>query len=144
MLEPVGLPKVRVMAMPQPLLTPSQQQHWLRGWAVHSVRLEQHRRQLLEMAPVVVGALQARWPDARVWLFGSALGPGFHADSDLDLAVAQLPAEDLIDALDLVARCAGRESDRLALAPVAIDLVRLEALPLPWQQRIQRDGRRLG
>jgi hypothetical protein len=75
---------------------------------------------------------------------GSALGPGFHADSDLDLAVGQLPADDLIDALDLVARCAGQESDRLFLAPVAIDLVRLEALPLPWQERIQRDGRRLG
>jgi predicted nucleotidyltransferase len=132
------------MAMPHPLLTPSQRQHWLRGWAAHSVRLEKRRCQLLEVAPVVVGALRARWPDARVWLFGSALGPGFHADSDLDLAVAQLPADDLIAALDRVARCASRESDRLGLAPVAIDLVRLEALPLPWQQRIQRDGRRLG
>jgi len=57
--------------------------------------------------------------------------------------VAQLPAGDLIEALDLAHRCAGRELDRRGAAPVALYLVRLEALPLCWQERIQRDGQPL-
>ena len=129
--------------MPPPELTASQKDHWLRGWTTQVAHLQERRRQLLELAPVVAAALMERWPEARVWVFGSVLGPGFRTDSDLDLAVAQLPAEDLIDALDLVSRRAGREVDRQALAPIAVDLVRLEALPLVWQRRIQRNGRRL-
>ncbi|MFO0000399.1 MAG: nucleotidyltransferase domain-containing protein, partial [bacterium] len=31
-------------------------------------------------------------------MFGSTLGPGFHVDSDLDLAVVGLPAEALLEA----------------------------------------------
>lgn len=138
-----GLDSLRRMVMPPPDLTASQRDHWLRGWTTQAAHLQERRRQLLELAPVLAAALLERWPEARVWVFGSVLGPGFRADSDLDLAVAQLPAEDLIDALDLVSRRAGREVDRQALAPIAVDLVRLEALPLVWQRRIQRNGRRL-
>ncbi|MCP9913323.1 nucleotidyltransferase domain-containing protein [Cyanobium sp. BA20m-14] len=114
-----------------PLLTPLQREHW------------QRRRQLLEVAATVASELRAQWPEVSLWLFGSSLGPGFHADSDLDLAVAQLPAGDLIEALDLAQRCAGRELDRHKASAVALDLVRLEALPLCWQERIQRDGQPL-
>jgi predicted nucleotidyltransferase len=126
-----------------PLLTPLQREHWQRRWASEAGQLQQRRRQLLEVAATVASELRAQWPEVSLWLFGSSLVPGFHADSDLDLAVAQLPAGDLIEALDLAQRCAGRELDRHKASPVALDLVRLEALPLCWQERIQRDGQPL-
>ena len=125
------------------LLTPEQRQHWLQQWAREADRLEERRRQLRAVAEPVAREIGAHWPQASLWQFGSSLGPGFHADSDLDLAVADLPAEALIRAFTLAQACAMRVVDQRGLAPVALDLVRLEALPSVWQERIQREGHRL-
>ncbi|MFM1799528.1 MAG: polymerase beta, Nucleotidyltransferase [Cyanobacteriota bacterium] len=126
-----------------PRLTSRQRDHWLRQWAEEARSLERRRSQRLAVAEAVAEALGARWPEVSVWLFGSTLGTGFHADSDLDLAVAGLRAQALIDALTVAEGCAMRIGDRLGLAPVALDLVRLDSLPPPWRERVQRDGRRL-
>jgi hypothetical protein len=69
--------------------------------------LERRRSQRLAVAEAVAEELGARWPEVSFWLFGSTLGPGFHADSDLDLAVAGMPAEALMEALALAegSRC---------------------------------------
>jgi predicted nucleotidyltransferase len=75
-------------------------------------------------------------------LFGSVLGPGLHADSDLDLAVAGLPADQLLDAMALAQGCVG-VAGRTGSAGVAVDLVRLETLPIHWQERIRAEGQRL-
>jgi predicted nucleotidyltransferase len=133
---------------PSPLLTPpkltaQQRDHWLRHWTAQANQLERRRGELLTVAAPVAAELRARWPQISIWLFGSTLGPGFHADSDLDLAVAGLPADALIEALEVAERCAMRVAERQGLAPIAMDLVRLESLPLHWQERIQRDGQRL-
>lgn len=76
-------------------------------------------------------------------MFGSILGPGFHGDSDLDLAVVGLPAEALLEALAVAEGCAMRMADRPGWAPVSLDLVRLDSLPMSWRERVQRDGQRL-
>lgn len=125
------------------LVTPSQRAFWQRHWAAEAEACEQRRRQLQEVAASVAEALRQRWPALTVWLFGSVLGPGFREDSDLDLALEGLPSEALLEAMAV----AETRSDALLIAadkaPVAVDLVRLEALPEPWQARIRRDGQRL-
>ncbi|MEB3168369.1 MAG: hypothetical protein VKK97_06500 [Synechococcaceae cyanobacterium] len=68
------------------------------------------------------------------------LGPGLHFDSDLDLA--GLPADQLLDAMALAQGCAG-VAERPGSAAVAVDLVRLETLPIHWQERIRAEGQRL-
>jgi predicted nucleotidyltransferase len=76
-----------------------------------------------------------------VWLFGSALEPGFTLESDLDLCVEGMPSEALLDAmalLDHVALPGHLQEQRLP-----VDLVRLEALPPHWQQRMRERARLL-
>jgi predicted nucleotidyltransferase len=126
-----------------PQLTSQQRAHWLRQWAEEANALERRRGQLLAVADLVAEELGVHWSQVSVWLFGSTLGPGFHADSDLDLAVAGLPAEALMEALAVAEGCAMRIADRRGLAPVALDLVRLDSLPPPWRERVQREGQRL-
>ena len=70
------------------------------------------------------------------------LGPGLHADSDLDLAVAGLPADELLDALAL-AEGGADAPERPGAAAAAVDLVRLETLPIHWQERIRTEGQLL-
>jgi predicted nucleotidyltransferase len=125
-------------------LTPEQRERWLRRWASEAAKRECRRRHLLEVAGAVATELRAHWPKTHLWQFGSTLGPGFHTQSDLDLAIAQLPADDLMKALDLAQQRASQDLERLGLAPVRVDLVRLEALPPTWRQRIERHGRSLG
>ncbi|MFN9620810.1 MAG: nucleotidyltransferase family protein [Synechococcaceae cyanobacterium] len=114
------------------LVTPGQRDHWRQRWASEAARREQRRVQLRSQAAAIAATLRQRWPDVSVWLFGSVLGPGLHADSDLDLAVAGLPADELLDALAL--------AERPGSAGVAVDLVRLETLPIHWQERIRAEG----
>ena len=125
------------------LVTSAQRAFWQRQWAAEEEACEARRRQLLEVAAAVAEGLRQRWPGLTVWLFGSVLGAGFRSDSDLDLALQGLPLEDVSEAMALAesradALLISREQD-----PVTLDLVRLEALPLRWQERIQRDGRAL-
>lgn len=99
--------------------------------------------QLQSHAVAIAATLRQRWPDLSLWLFGSVLGPGLHADSDLDLAVAGLPAGELPEALALVAEGRADAAERPGSAAVAVDLVRLETLPIHWQERIRAEGQRL-
>lgn len=121
------------------LVTPGQRDHWRQRWASEAARREQRRAQLRSQAAEIAATLRQRWPDVSVWLFGSVLGPGLHADSDLDLAVAGLPADELLDALAL-AEGRGDATERPGSAAVAVDLVRLETLPIHWQERIRSVG----
>lgn len=124
-------------------LTAAQRQHWRQLWAREADALEGRRQQLLVVAKAVAKELQGLWPEVGVWLFGSVLGPGFHDGSDLDLAVERLPREALLEALALAERCADAQLQTLGCSPVAVDLVRLEALPVPWQERIRQRGQAL-
>ncbi|MFI0403961.1 MAG: nucleotidyltransferase family protein [Cyanobium sp.] len=124
-------------------LTAAQRQHWRQLWARESDALEERRQQLLVVAKAVAKELQGLWPEVGVRLFGSVLGPGFHDGSDLDLAVEGLPREALLEALALAERCADAQLLTLGGSPVAVDLVRLEALPVPWQERIRQRGQAL-
>ncbi len=54
-------------------------------------RLDQRRAAGLETARKVANVLRQNFGAERVVLFGSVLGDGFHATSDLDLAVWGLP-----------------------------------------------------
>jgi predicted nucleotidyltransferase len=124
-------------------LTAAQRQHWRQLWAREADALEERRQQLLVVAKAVAKELQGLWPEVGVRLFGSVLGPGFHDGSDLDLAVEGLPREALLEALALAERCADAQLLTLGGSPVAVDLVRLEALPVPWQERIRQRGQAL-
>jgi predicted nucleotidyltransferase len=121
------------------VVTPGQRDHWRQRWASEAARREQRRGQLRSQAAAIAATLRQRWPDVSVWLFGSVLGPGLHADSDLDLAVAGLPADELLDALALAEGRADAAA-RPGSAGVAVDLVRLETLPIHWQARIRAEG----
>ena len=124
-------------------LTAAQRQHWRQLWAREAAALEGRRQQLLVVAKAVAKELQGLWPEVGVWLFGSVHGPGFHDGSDLDLAVEGLPREALLEALALAERCADAQLLTLGGSPVAVDLVRLEALPVLWQERIRQRGQAL-
>jgi len=124
-------------------LTESQRHHWRLRWARQERSLQERRRALLEIAPAIAAALQARWPRVTVRLFGSVRGAGFHAGSDLDLALEGLPAEALLEAMRLAADQADAMAERRGLAPIAVDVIRLEALPGPWRQRIRATGQPL-
>ncbi|MFM7269846.1 MAG: nucleotidyltransferase family protein [Cyanobium sp.] len=124
-------------AMP---LTESHREHWRLRWARQERSLEERRRALLEIAPAIATALQARWPGVTVRLFGSVRGAGFHMGSDLDLGLEGLPAEALLEAMRLAEDQADAAAERRGLAPIAVDLVQLEALPKPWRERIRATG----
>ena len=147
MLDPIGAERPRA-SIPATygflmLLTESQREHWRLRWAGQSRSLEERRRALLEIAPAIAGVLQARWPGVTVRLFGSVGGPGFHMGSDLDLGLEGLPTEALLEAMRLAAERADAAAERRGLAPIAVDLVRLEALPEPWRERIRATGQPL-
>jgi predicted nucleotidyltransferase len=127
---------------PLMVVTPGQRDRWRQRWASEAARREERRTQLQSQALAIASTLRQRWPDLSLWLFGSVLGPGLHADSDLDLAVAGLPAGELPEALSLAEGCANA-AERPASAAVAVDLVRLETLPIHWQERIRAEGQRL-
>jgi len=70
----------------------------------------------------------------RVWLFGSlAKGATFRRNSDIDLAVEGLRADDLF-------RAVGRA---LGLSDFSIDLKPIEELPAAWRERILKEGEAL-
>lgn len=75
--------------------------------------LEQRRRCGFEIAKTAAQILKTEFSASRVVLFGSLLGPHFHEESDLDLAVWELPEQTYFKA---VARL-------LSLSDFAIDLV---------------------
>ena len=122
------------------ILTPAQRNHWRQRWAGQAAGRELKRGELRSQAGAIAAELRRHWPPISIWLFGSVLGSGLHADSDLDLAVEGLAAGELLDALALAERSAAAAADRTGSATVAVDLVRLEALPIHWQERIRAEG----
>jgi predicted nucleotidyltransferase len=124
------------------VLTPVQRNHWRQRWASEAAGREERRKQLRNQAAVIAAVLHRRWPQLSLWVFGSVLGPGLHADSDLDLAVEGLPSAELLEALVLAEGCVAAAA--LSGSPaVAVDLVRLESLPIHWQERIRAEGQLL-
>ena len=109
------------------------------GW------LERRRQRLLDAAADAAQALQAAWPEIEaVWLFGSAAtAQSLRRHSDLDLAVAGLPATAHTAALGVVEQVVDTALAAAAEAGTAIDLVRLEDLAPHWQQRIRQRALRL-
>jgi predicted nucleotidyltransferase len=126
------------------VLSPAHRETWLRSWDLEAEALAKRRRELQEAACMAGTELTQRWPDLGIWMFGSTLGEGFRLDSDLDLAVEGLANGELLTALALVEQRLDTELRRLGIAPIAIDLVRIESLPPPWQDRIRRLGQGLG
>ncbi|MCP9929803.1 nucleotidyltransferase domain-containing protein [Cyanobium sp. AMD-g] len=116
------------------MVSPSQRLFWQQRWQ-EAIALAQAREQAaLRLAPEAAALLRASWPGLEaIWLFGSVAEGRTHSVSDIDLAVAGLPAEALLTAtaeLDSLAAC--RQDPA-----IPIDLVRLESLPPHWQQRIR-------
>lgn len=125
------------------VLTPAQRDHWRQRWASQAACRELRRGELRTQAGAIAAELRRHWPPISIWLFGSVLGAGLHADSDLDLAVEGLAAGELLDALALAEHSAAAAADRTGSAAVAVDLVRLEVLPIHWQERIRAEGQPL-
>ena len=118
-------------------------------WALECDALERRRQRLLAAAATAALGLRERWPMLEaVWLFGSTATPptstqGFRRHSDLDLAVAGLPAEAHIAAMAVVERQVDAALAADGEAGVAIDLVRVEDLEPHWQNRIREQACRL-
>lgn len=119
------------------VVSPAHRQHWQQRRQAEALAIDERRRLGERQAQDAAAALRARWPEIHaVWLFGSLLEPGFGLGSDLDLCVEGLPAEALFAAMELI-----DSSGPPSRLPV--DLVRLESLPLHWQQRLRDQGRAL-
>jgi predicted nucleotidyltransferase len=110
--------------------------HWQQRLQAEAAAVEQRRQQAEGQASAAARALRARWPQIEaIWLFGSVLEPGFGLQSDIDLCVEGLPAADLLEAMALL--------DDLEPGGLPLDLVRFEALPAHWQQRLRERARLL-
>lgn len=119
----------------------AQRRHWQQRRQAEAAAIAERRQWAERQAQQSAHALRGRWPQIEaVWLFGSVLEPGFTLESDLDLCVAGLPSAALLEALALLdhLELPGHEQEQR----LPVDLVRLEALPPHWQQRM-RDRARL-
>jgi len=100
------------------------QTYWQQRFANDQLLLEQQRLE----------ALRQRWPGIKaLWLFGSLLGAGFHSNSDIDLLVEGLAAENVLHALALAEAFISRP----------VDLKRVEDLGLELCQRLLRTSEAL-
>ena len=119
------------------VVLPAHRQHWQKRRQAEALAIAERRRLGERQAQDAAATLRARWPEIQaMWVFGSLLEPGFGLGSDLDLCVQGLPNEALLAAMECL-EGAGPE------AQLPVDLVRLESLPLHWQQRLLNQGRRL-
>jgi predicted nucleotidyltransferase len=92
--------------------------------------LERHEAALRARLPGVAALLRQRYGVRRVWLFGSLAWGGFHARSDLDLAVEALPAGERGVA----------SADASKLCGVTVELFALEELPPSLAERVLGEG----
>lgn len=110
------------------------QAYWQQRFAADRQQLEQRRAQGLQQALGTAVALRQRWSQVQViQLFGSLLGDGFRAHSDLDLLVAGLPPEAWLEAVALVEAC----------GPLPVDLKRAEDLSPELVTRLRRGSKEL-
>jgi predicted nucleotidyltransferase len=114
-------------------VTAAQRQHWQQRLNAEAAAVAERAIVARQLAQEAAERLLERWPDLQgIWLFGSLHDGRFGLTSDVDLAVAGLPADALMSAMALL--------EPLQDGEIVIDLVRLEDLDLHWQQRIQERG----
>jgi len=115
--------------------------HWQQRLQAEAEAIAARRRLAEQQAQAAAEVLRDRWPQIQgVWMFGSVLEPGFGLGSDLDLCVEGLPSNALLAAIELLN---ATEVVAVPAGPLPIDLVRLEALPPHWQERLRQRGRPL-
>ena len=115
-------------------MTVHAQDYWQQRFAADRQQLEQRRALGLQQAEAAAVALRQRWNQVQaIQLFGSLLGDGFHAHSDLDLLVAGLPPEAWLEAVGLVEAC----------GPLPVDLKRAEDLSPELLARLRRRSKEL-
>ena len=125
------------------VVSAAHREHWQRRREAEAEAIAQRRRLAEQQADQAAALLRARWPEVRaVWLFGSVLEPSFSLNSDLDLCVEGLPSDALLEAMEVLDQGLLRDAGPEQYLP--IDLVRLEALPPHWQQRLRDQARLLG
>lgn len=81
-----------------------------------SLKLQQHRSRALEIAKAAADLLKRQFSAERVVVFGSVLGEAFHENSDIDLAVWELPEREYFKAVGQL----------LALSEFEVDLVEVQ------------------
>lgn len=110
--------------------------HWQQRKANARSRLKQRHQAGLNTAKVLADILKADFGASKVVLFGSMLSVNdIHMNSDIDLAVWNLPFSDYIQALTALMSNAGEFS---------VDLVRIEEAPPSLKAYIVDKGLRLG
>ena len=110
------------------------QTYWQQRFANDQLLLEQQRLEALQQIREATSALRQRWPGIKaLWLLGSLLGAGFHSNSDIDLLVEGLAAEDVLHALALAEAFISRP----------VDLKRAEDLGQELCQRLLRTSEAL-
>jgi len=117
-------------------VTAAQRQHWQQRLDAEAAAVAERAIAARQLAQVAAERLLERWPDLQgIWLFGSLHDGRFGLTSDVDLAVAGLPADALLSAMALL--------EPLQDGEIGIDLVRIEDLDPHWQQRIQERAKAL-
>ncbi len=92
---------------------------WLQARAKKQQERERLRREVLDQVDAALNELAKRYSWTEVYLFGSLLQPGkFDRDSDVDLAVAGLPRQDLYRLTADLMRLLGRNTDLVVLEDV--------------------------
>ena len=124
------------------VVSAAHRQNWQRRLQAEAEAIAQRRLLAEQQAQQAAAILRDRWPEiCAVRLFGSVLEPSFGLNSDLDLCVEGLPSEALLDAMEVLDEALLRHAEPEQCLP--IDLVRLEALPPHWQQRLRDQARQL-
>ena len=91
---------------------------------------ETRRAELRARLPALAQLLRSSYGARDVFLFGSLAWGGFHARSDVDVAVSGIDPERRRDAE--VAAC--------GVMSATVELFRLESLPVAFRDRILREG----
>ncbi|MCW6035549.1 nucleotidyltransferase domain-containing protein [Spirulina subsalsa FACHB-351] len=102
---------ISIQKMQQYIVSAQQWQH------KHSIALEKRRIHGLEIAQQAAAMLKTEFRASRIVLFGSLLSPTFHENSDIDLAVWNLPEKSYFKAV----------SKLLGLSEFEIDLVEVQS-----------------
>ncbi len=115
-------------------VSPADTARHLRQRAASAAALGAERaRHLRSRLPAAVALLRERHGAENVVLFGSLANGTCHADSDVDLAVSDLPGDRYFEAL----------TDLMEVFAGPVDLVQLEDTPESLRERIDAEGERL-
>ena len=106
--------------------------YFVRQRSEFAAATERRAAALRERLPSLVMALGELGAE-RVWLFGSLVWGGMHPESDLDIAVAGLPAGRFFEAYERLWSLAGEP----------VDLLAIETAPESLRRRIEETAERL-